>query len=70
MSSPCRNGATCALVGPNRQFRCICPAGFTGDQCQSEIQGKGEVVVKQYFYTSELCYFKKTPLFNSMRWHS
>ncbi len=39
MSSPCRNGATCAVVGPARQFRCICPAGFTGNQCQNEIEG-------------------------------
>lgn len=41
MSSPCLNGGTCATVGPNRQFRCICPAGFTGNECQNEIQGKG-----------------------------
>ena len=39
MSSPCRNGATCALVGPNQQYRCICPAGFTGDTCQNELEG-------------------------------
>lgn len=45
MSSPCRNGATCAVVGPDRQFRCICPAGFTGNQCQDEIQG-----IKIIFY--------------------
>ncbi|XP_046451773.1 cubilin-like isoform X2 [Daphnia pulex] len=44
VSSPCRNGATCAVVGPDRQFRCICPAGFTGNECQNEIQACGGMI--------------------------
>ena len=49
-SSPCRNGATCATVGPNRQFRCICPADFTGDFCENELQGRPFFLLISFFF--------------------
>ena len=34
-SSPCQNSGTCYnLVG---DYVCVCTAGYTGDQCQTEI---------------------------------
>ncbi|XP_034122311.1 cubilin homolog [Drosophila guanche] len=33
--SPCLNGGTCLLL-PDNQFRCNCPAGFTGTRCSNQ----------------------------------
>ena len=38
LSNPCRNGGTCVLQGTNGDaYKCICPAGYTGTQCQTRI---------------------------------
>lgn len=35
VSDPCSNGATCVDI--ERGFRCACPAGFTGPDCDIDI---------------------------------
>ncbi|PIO32615.1 hypothetical protein AB205_0209180, partial [Aquarana catesbeiana] len=34
LSGPCRNGGTCELVLNEKNYRCRCPPGWTGDTCQ------------------------------------
>ena len=34
--SPCKNGGTCSNEGVN-QYSCSCPFGFTGMDCEQEI---------------------------------
>ena len=39
MATPCKNGGTCLMdpQGPEDAYQCICPAGFTGVHCESNI---------------------------------
>ncbi|XP_022101030.1 uncharacterized protein PB18E9.04c-like [Acanthaster planci] len=41
--SYCKNGGTCEISGnaPYVSFTCSCPASYTGDRCEVEIQGPG-----------------------------
>jgi len=34
--SPCQNGAGCVDLAAANQYQCLCPAGFTGNECQTE----------------------------------
>jgi len=36
--NPCKNGATCQDIS-TRQYKCICPPGFTGDDCSVRAVG-------------------------------
>jgi EGF-like domain/Calcium-binding EGF domain len=36
-SRPCMNGGQCLSGINGNQYRCQCPAGFTGSQCQQDI---------------------------------
>ena len=37
-SDPCMNGGMCNTIGPGvDQYRCSCPVGFTGVNCEIEI---------------------------------
>lgn len=38
LNEPCRNGGICRTIGLSiDQYRCICPVGFTGINCETEI---------------------------------
>ena len=39
MATPCKNGGTCLMdhQGSEDSYQCICPAGFTGEHCESNI---------------------------------
>ena len=37
MATPCKNGGTCLMDGNDDQYKCICPDGFTGEHCESNI---------------------------------
>jgi protein crumbs len=34
---PCRNGADCVSEDSSFFYRCICPTGYNGDRCDTEI---------------------------------
>jgi hypothetical protein len=36
--SPCQNGAECVDLAALEEYQCLCPAGFTGSECQTETQ--------------------------------
>ncbi|XP_061186321.1 uncharacterized protein LOC133194369 [Saccostrea echinata] len=37
VSSPCKNGGTCARQGITQNYRCICSPGYTGHVCETDI---------------------------------
>ncbi|XP_061186326.1 integrin beta-like protein A [Saccostrea echinata] len=37
VSSPCKNGGTCARQGITQNYRCICLPGYTGHRCETDI---------------------------------
>lgn len=36
-SSPCKNNGSCEVASPGAPYMCLCPAGFTGRNCESDI---------------------------------
>ena len=34
-NSPCLNGATCQVTGTGSTYTCLCPAAYTGSNCQT-----------------------------------
>ena len=41
---PCVNNATCQTGFTQKGYRCICPVGYTGEQCQMSLYSTGEHV--------------------------
>lgn len=37
---PCANGATCVNLEPRLRYRCICPDGFWGENCELIQEGQ------------------------------
>lgn len=37
---PCLNGATCINLEPRLRYRCICPDGFWGENCELIQEGQ------------------------------
>lgn len=37
---PCLNGATCINLEPRLRYRCICPDGFWGENCELVQEGQ------------------------------
>lgn len=37
---PCLNGATCINLEPRMRYRCICPDGFWGENCELVQEGQ------------------------------
>nr|CAD7425766.1 unnamed protein product [Timema monikensis] len=40
LDQPCLNGGTCINQDPRHRYRCICPGGFWGDNCELVQQGQ------------------------------
>lgn len=40
LDSPCRNGGVCLNQDPRIRYRCICPDGFWGENCELVQEGQ------------------------------
>lgn len=40
LDSPCRNGGVCLNQDPRIRYRCICPDGFWGENCELIQEGQ------------------------------
>jgi len=40
LDMPCMNGATCINLEPRLRYRCICPDGFWGENCELVQEGQ------------------------------
>nr|CAD7586064.1 unnamed protein product [Timema genevievae] len=40
LEEPCLNGGTCINQDPRHRYRCICPGGFWGDNCELVQEGQ------------------------------
>lgn len=40
LDSPCRNGGVCLNQDPKIRYRCICPDGFWGENCELVQEGQ------------------------------